>query len=68
MSKENSFKAKSDARSELILENVSKRLLWTSNDCINVIRDDVVITPQLDKSDKLILTYGLDNGVVVTVV
>ena len=35
MSKENSFKAKSDARSELLLENVSKRLLWTSNDCIN---------------------------------
>ena len=32
-----------------------------------MIRDDVVITPQLDKSDKLILTSGLDNGVVVTV-
>ena len=35
MSKENTSQAKSEARSELILENVSKRLLWTSNDCIN---------------------------------
>lgn len=35
LSKENTSQITSDARCKLVLENINKRLLWTSNDCIN---------------------------------